>query len=943
VSAISFYKMFGPMTSSPKRKSKQKEAGIVSDSIWCGEVKESNCPKNPVNGLEQVNLSAPTQSETVARPLIKNVRIRVEEELRDLAQSGHTQELLELLEDGAPFVVDMDGQTVLHIAATSGHFKTVEALLDRGCDANVQDFTGHTALQRASAGGHLEIVKLLINQGASLDHQDEMHGNTALHEASWKGFSLTLSVLCNSKANVYMKNRGGFTPLHLCCQNGHNQSCRVLLLHGCRPDVKNNYGDTPFHTAARYGHAGVIRILVSAKCKVSEQNKNGDTSLHIAAAMGRKKLTKILVESGMDTNIRNKQSETACDIALRKNLSEIVSILRSNVIERPLQSIISDLDPDANDSHEVKAILELGLHAKRESSIRSKQKKSHSRQPSSKISPRLPTYDSTDLSSMTSSTSSFNSIRAEQKYQKKSKGRQGEKGEKGGCDCGPFLEKIGKTIEKDRKEILTHIDQNNKKIHGRLESFEKKTKNQMFNFNQNMKECFADERNDCQDRMDRRFLKDNIELERQQTIRDIMIKRDIARWLQAKLSEIEKRHGLEAENRAMLRKLTRKKSRRETRAVISEIKNGTLRRAHSAELISELGESEMDDISVNDPLGRGEDNYHIYHGLRIGNQPKGSNLPSSPDLQSAPIRTRVRHNSEGNYDDVSLMQETILNARAETQNCNDDSDRVYQNLIFHQNNLEDRNRFKNEARVRVPLPNGTPIEYLDSEIERRGTSLKSQDSRPEQRLANLISENLPAKSSSGMNQDKNQNFTHVSLSKHKITNDSDSSPLPDPLASDHLVISAPNKPRASHYEHLTNMSTGNRFYQGENNDTTSSTSSMASLNSLGLPVARFESVSQSSARPNLVGIPMTSDTGSLDSHNDSGYSTRLGISDGASPSLSGSTVTDSEPLLDPQAIYMIPHEWDHSDVSSSENTAPSSHTLRKPVFNVMINSKSSLV
>jgi len=289
------------------------------------------------------------------------------------------------------------------------------------------------------------------------------------------------------------------------------------------------------------------------------------------------------------------------------------------------------------------------------------------------------------------------------------------------------------------------------------------------------------------------------------------------------------------------------------------------------------------------------------------------------------------------------MQETILNARAESQNCDDDSDRVYQNLIFHQNNLEDRNRFKNEARVRVPLPNGTPIEYFDREIERRGTSSKRIDNKPEQRLANLISDNLPVKFVTEANPDQNHNFSHVSMSKHKITNDSDSAPLPDPLASDHLVIPAPNKPRASHYEHLTNMSTGNRFYQGENNDTTSSTSSMASLNSLGLPVARFESSSQSSTRPNLVGIPMTSDTGSLDSHNDSGYSTRLGISDGASPSLSGSTVTDSEPLLDPQAIYMIPHEWDNSDVSSNENTAHSSHTLHKPVFNVMINSKSSLV
>ena len=33
-----------------------------------------------------------------------------------------------------------DGQTVLHISASAGNIDTVEALLDRGCDANVQDF-----------------------------------------------------------------------------------------------------------------------------------------------------------------------------------------------------------------------------------------------------------------------------------------------------------------------------------------------------------------------------------------------------------------------------------------------------------------------------------------------------------------------------------------------------------------------------------------------------------------------------------------------------------------------------------------------------------------------------------------------------------------------------------------------------------------------------------
>merc|ERR1712083_1285622 len=111
-------------------------------------------------------------------------------------------------------------------------------------------------------------------------------------------------------------------------------------------------------------------------------------------------------------------------------------------------------------------------------------------------------------------------------------------------------------------------------------------------------------------------------------------------------------------------------------------------------------------------------------------------------------------------------------------------------------------------------------------------------------------------------------------------------------------------------------------------------SSLASLNSVGLPKAQWDQVGPNGAqwdhdsvglptprpspRPSThpCALPQTSDCGSLDSHNDSGYSTRLGVSDGASPSLSGSIGTDPEPILDPQAIYMIPQEWGRGEVGS---------------------------
>lgn len=93
------------------------------------------------------------------------------------------------------------------------------------------------------------------------------HGNTALHEAAWRGYSRCVKFLCtfsqplkpNHKShknknkttrpteeechvNEYLntRNAGGFSALHLAAQNGHNQSCREILLAGADPDIQNN-------------------------------------------------------------------------------------------------------------------------------------------------------------------------------------------------------------------------------------------------------------------------------------------------------------------------------------------------------------------------------------------------------------------------------------------------------------------------------------------------------------------------------------------------------------------------------------------------------------------------------------------------------------------------------------------------------------------------------
>lgn len=88
----------------------------------------------------------------------------------------------------------------------------------------------------------------VLRSTSSIDRCVFQHGNSALHEASWRGYSRTVAALAKAlgtqRAPLHARNLAGFAPLHLACQNGHNQSCRELLLAGCNPDLQNNVSNS---------------------------------------------------------------------------------------------------------------------------------------------------------------------------------------------------------------------------------------------------------------------------------------------------------------------------------------------------------------------------------------------------------------------------------------------------------------------------------------------------------------------------------------------------------------------------------------------------------------------------------------------------------------------------------------------------------------------------
>lgn len=471
------------------------------------------------------------------------------EDLRRAAAKGDTVKLLALLEEGADVnLSDECGRTALHWACTRHQPNAVASLLLSGAKVNLPDNCGYTALQRAACEGHINIVRQLIKHSANVDHQDDQHGNTALHEAAWKGYSQTAEALARAKANVYIKNKGGFAPLHLACQNGHNQTCRVLLLAGCKPDIKNNYGDTPLHTAARYGHAGVTRILLSARTHVGEMNKNGDTALHIAAAMGRRKLTKILLESGADQTVKNKQHETPGDIARRKKSDQILEILKNPPpVVSPEERLRREQEQKKREAKEAKGKGATGETrngkgggkgdkkrgktndsgtSSKDSSTRAKEKKKHKSEHKEKRRVKHVQWSPygcqyyPPITTQEFATPNIDSLpkdplaKGEQYYIDLAGNiKKGPIGVGYTCYCAPFFKNVEDKLEKDKVALMDHIDAAHDKLDAKITNLEHRTKSHIQHLSDNVKQKLADEKEECRQRTERNMTARQVQAE----------------------------------------------------------------------------------------------------------------------------------------------------------------------------------------------------------------------------------------------------------------------------------------------------------------------------------------------------------------------------------------------------------------------------------------------
>lgn len=225
------------------------------------------------------------------------LQVRVSDEdfadtIRISIEQNMTDTLAALVEDSR-FSPDMHktdihyflDRPLLHLAIQSGNMKSVELLLNAGCDIQVaNDFSGWTSLHECadavSGAGNAAITTLIIESGALISAKNNQ-GKTCWHLAAQNGDFHVLEVLigmnCDSRESLTTTSNEGRTPLASAILEKWSHAA-TLLLDQCHEEPRYFKSDQSLlDQAAAIGSETLFRRL-HEKLKEAEEIEEIESS-----------------------------------------------------------------------------------------------------------------------------------------------------------------------------------------------------------------------------------------------------------------------------------------------------------------------------------------------------------------------------------------------------------------------------------------------------------------------------------------------------------------------------------------------------------------------------------------------------------------------------------------------------------------------------------------
>jgi len=275
--------------------------------------------------------------------------------LHEAARSGAYGSIQQLIEQGAdPFAIDRRGATPLHWAASQGSDEAIQSLLDslslekRAQILRTVDLHGLTALDYAEANSRIRAAIALVRNGAVRSGEDLTEGacSEGAVDAVLLGRVGDLQELLKESASYFSISVGDCTLssdprewslLHLATavaaaaavtSESATEIVRQLLAHGIDATREDAYGQSPVYFAVKAGRLDLVQLLLDSEAReVNHLDFLDHTPLSYAAMTGREEVAKLLLAKGADADHADQDGLSARDWALENGHENLVDAL----------------------------------------------------------------------------------------------------------------------------------------------------------------------------------------------------------------------------------------------------------------------------------------------------------------------------------------------------------------------------------------------------------------------------------------------------------------------------------------------------------------------------------------------------------------------------------------------------------------------------------------
>lgn len=195
--------------------------------------------------------------------------------------------------------VDIDGNSLLHLAVNSGVLEVVELCIEYG--VRIRQPRRHdkiTAFHMACEQGSMPIMEYLVSKDPAICRITlvDVRGRTPLHMAARKNHANVVEFLLEKEAVVDPKTDDRRTPLFYAADYGAVDVVKLLMERGADVTIRDIELQSVLHAAV--GHPRAMEILLQSPAVMSlitEKDVNGFSAVHYAAKNGDTKNIELFV------------------------------------------------------------------------------------------------------------------------------------------------------------------------------------------------------------------------------------------------------------------------------------------------------------------------------------------------------------------------------------------------------------------------------------------------------------------------------------------------------------------------------------------------------------------------------------------------------------------------------------------------------------------------